>query len=222
MASPPAFYHALLRPTVLQILRATGYYACKPAVLDTLTEIAARYLILLAEKTAAHAVSNDTAESPTIVDVRMALQDVAAVLPERSLGEQEFVGVEDTRGMDEFLSWFGGPRDKMIREYAAVDGDPDATDFLAALKKKHSKTGEDSKYHATILGRGNDQGEVLIEGAEEVTSIRTWERSIAGPATPPPESPPAPVKTEEGASTPSSTLSSIPDMDEKDMDMDMS
>ena len=130
MTSPPSFYHALLRPSILQILRATGYYACKPATLDFLTDLAARYIELLAEKTAAHAVTNGTAESPTVVDVRMALQDVAAVLPERCITEQEFVGVEDTRGMDEFLAWFAGPRHKTIREYAAVDGDPDATDFL--------------------------------------------------------------------------------------------
>lgn len=130
MTSRPAFYHALLRPTILQILRATGYYACKPATLDFLTDLAARYLELLAEKTASHALTNGSAESPTVVDVRMALQDVAAVLPERCASEQAYMGVEDTRGMDEFLAWFGGPRDKMIREYAAVDGDPDATDFL--------------------------------------------------------------------------------------------
>lgn len=131
MTSHPAFYHALLRPTILQILRATGYYACKPATLDFLTDLAARYLELLVEKTAAHAVTNDSAESPTVVDVRMALQDVAALLPERCPAEQAYLGEEDTRGMEEFLSWFGGPRDKTIREYAAVDGDPDATDFLA-------------------------------------------------------------------------------------------
>lgn len=131
MTSPPAFYHALLRPTVLQVLRATGYYACKPATLDTLTDLAARYLEILAEKTAAHAVINDTAESPTVVDVRMALQDVAAILPERCIAEQEYVGVEDMRGMEEFLAWFGGPRDKTIREYAAVDGDTEATDYLS-------------------------------------------------------------------------------------------
>lgn len=61
----------------------------------------------------------------------MALQDVAALLPERVLTDQEYVGVEDTRGMDEFLAWFSGPRNKLIKDYAAVDGDPDATDYLS-------------------------------------------------------------------------------------------
>ena len=90
----------------------------------------------------------------------------------------------------------------------------------AALKKKHSKTGEDSKYHATILGKGNDQGEVLIEGTEEFTSIQTWERSVAGSASPPssPE-----VKAEEEAATPSSTLSSVPEkLQDPEIEMDLS
>ena len=73
---------------------------------------------------------------------------------------------------------------------------------VTALKKKHSKTGEESKYHSTILGRGNDQGEVLIEGAEELTSIGTWERSVAGSASPPS----SPVgKVGGGAGAPGST-----------------
>jgi len=131
MTTPPAFYHALLRPVVLQILRATGYYACRPAVLDTFTDLAARYLYMLAEKTAQHAEDNEHAELPSIVDVRMALQDVSALIPERVLTEQLYLDVEDTRGMDEFLAWFSGPRNKLIRDYAAVDGDPDATDYLS-------------------------------------------------------------------------------------------
>lgn len=47
------------------------------------------------------------------------------------------------------------------------------TDQSIALKKKHSKTGDDSKYHATILGRGNDVGEVQVEGGPDV-SIADW------------------------------------------------
>lgn len=91
---------------------------------------------------------------------------------------------------------------------------------VTALKKKHSKTGEESKYHSTILGRGNDQGEVLIEGAEELTSIGTWERSVAGSASPP--SSPV-VKVEGEAATPSSTLSSIPEgLQDPEVDMDLS
>ncbi|PKS06642.1 hypothetical protein jhhlp_007392 [Lomentospora prolificans] len=209
MTSPPAFYHALLRPVVLQILRATGYYACRPAVLDTFTDLAARYLYMLAEKTAHHASDNEHAELPSVVDVRMALQDVAALLPERGITEQEYMGVEDTRGMDEFLAWFSGPRNKLIRDYAVVDGDPDATDYLSALKKKHSKTGEDSKYHSTILGKGNEQGEILIEGVEELTSIESWEKSIRGP---PEESETPNGRVEEpDPGTPSSALSSVDD-----------
>ncbi|CAI4216499.1 unnamed protein product [Parascedosporium putredinis] len=110
MTTPPAFYHALLRPVVLQILRPTGYYACRPAVLDTFTDLAARYLYMLAEKTAQHAEDNEHAELPP-----------------------------SSTGMDEFLAWFSGPRNKLIRDYAAVDGDPDATDYLSALKRNTAR-----------------------------------------------------------------------------------
>lgn len=46
-------------------------------------------------------------------------------------------------------------------------------DTFAALKKKHSKTGEDAKFHGTILGRGNDTGEVQVEGGPD-TTIAEW------------------------------------------------
>lgn len=88
-----------------------------------------------------------------------------------------------------------------------------------ALKKKHSKTGEDSKYHGTILGRGNDQGEILIEGAEELTSIDTWVRSIAGSqGEVQPEHSPA-EREDRPATSASSVLSSVGDrLDGVEMD----
>jgi transcription initiation factor TFIID subunit 3 len=52
------------------------------------------------------------------------------------------------------------------------------------LKKKHSKTGEDAKYHGTILGRGHDTGEIQVEGGPE-TTITEWISNRASPQSSP-------------------------------------
>ncbi|KAK0392472.1 hypothetical protein NLU13_1967 [Sarocladium strictum] len=174
MTTPPSLFHALLRPTILQILRATGYHSTRPAVLDSVTDLAARYLSLLCENTARHAVHNhgDSADFD-VVDVRLALQDAGALLPQKVGPEEEWTGEEDLRGVEEFVRWFAGQRMKEMMAVGAGDGETDATDYLNALKKKHSKTGDDAKYQGTIIGRGVDSGEVQVEGGSE-TSIDEW------------------------------------------------
>ncbi|KAH7171194.1 hypothetical protein EDB81DRAFT_777916 [Dactylonectria macrodidyma] len=174
MTTPPSLFHALLRPSILQILRATGYHSTRPAVLDSLTDLAARYLSLLCQSTANHAAHNqgDSADF-TVVDIRMALQDAGALLPERVETEQHWRDEEDLRGVEEFIKWFAGQRMKEMMDVGSGDGESDATDYLNALKKKHSKTGEDAKFHGTILGRGNDTGEVQVEGGPD-TTITEW------------------------------------------------
>ena len=127
-------FHALLRPSILQILRATGYHSAKPSVVDSLTDIAARYLLLLAENTALHAVHNHgQAGDCNVVDVRLALQDAGAILPERTVSEQYFLGEEDVRGVEEFIAWFGGPKMKELMEIGSGDGESDATDYLNGM-----------------------------------------------------------------------------------------
>ncbi|KAF7543751.1 hypothetical protein G7Z17_g10490 [Cylindrodendrum hubeiense] len=174
MTTPPSLFHALLRPSILQVLRSTGYHSTRPAVLDSLTDLAARYLSLLCQATADHAAHNQGNSADfTLVDIRMALQDVGALLPERVDTEQDWRGEEDIRGVEEFIKWFAGQRMKEMMEFGNGDGESDATDYLNALKKKHSKTGEDAKFHGTILGRGNDTGEVQVEGGPD-TTIAEW------------------------------------------------
>ncbi|KAL2212284.1 hypothetical protein CC79DRAFT_360437 [Sarocladium strictum] len=174
MSTPPSIFHALLRPTILQILRATGYHSTRPAVLDSVTDLAARYLSLLCENTARHAAHNhgDSADFD-ITDVRLALQDAGALLPQRVGIEEQWTGEEDLRGVEEFVKWFSGQRMKEMMAVGAGDGESDATDYLNALKKKHSKTADDAKYQGTIIGRGLDAGEVQVEGGPE-TSIHDW------------------------------------------------
>lgn len=122
MATSPALHHSLLRPTVLQILRATGYHATRASVLDTVTDLAARYMVLLAETTIKHAALNHTEPELSleisIQDVRMAMQDCGLLLPEKTMEEQMFEGVEDTRGIDGFIEWAKGPANQEIRRIA--------------------------------------------------------------------------------------------------------
>lgn len=99
---------SLLRPPILHILRAAGFHATRPAAVDTLVDLAARYLILLATKTASYAISNRNVVVPTITDVRMALQDVGALWPSISAMEEQVIDEEDLRGVTGFIEWMRG------------------------------------------------------------------------------------------------------------------
>lgn len=83
-------HRALLRPFVLHTLRAAGFHGARPAVIDTVTDLAERYLILLAQTTARHASMAHNDPLPTITDVRMALQDCGVLAPAISGGEEEW------------------------------------------------------------------------------------------------------------------------------------
>lgn len=71
-----------------------------------------------------------------IVDVRMALQEAGALLPERTETEQLWKGEDDLRGVEEFIEWFSGTRMKEMMEMGSGDTESDATDYLAGKKKK--------------------------------------------------------------------------------------
>lgn len=125
-------HSALLRPAVLQVLKATGFGIAKPAVVDTLTDLTARYLLLLASETARIAVSNHDNSVPTIQDVRLALDKVGALRPQMKATEEavkkweyvdgEMVPFEDLRGVRNFVKWAEGPVHKEIRRVGGLDG----------------------------------------------------------------------------------------------------
>ncbi len=203
MAPTPSLFHHLLRPSIVQILRAQGFHSTQTSAVDSLTDLTARYLYALCEATAHHmghlgSSSGDGGARPSIVDVRMALQDCGAIVPNAVFTEQAWHG-EDTRGVDAFIAWAGGLRNKDIKRIA-LDGDTVNTDYLSgelayvrslgvvyvlavltksppALKNKHSHAGEDSKYSGSVLGSGNEHGEVAIEGGE-AKSIRMWRETL--------------------------------------------
>ena len=258
MADPSPLHLSLLRPPVLHILRAAGFTATKPSVLDTLVDLTSRYLITLATRTAVHysshshvapllnhrangilpngspdahrsgneqnqgnGESNGRLEgSVTIPDIRMALNDVGALYPQLSELEELALGREDLRGIEAFVSWCTGNVNAEIRRVAGVAAGsltisglngaaatakaaaPNASavtknapadtalaaaleeegrkeDFLTVLKKKNAKTGEESRYAGTVLGKDMEPRDIIIEGSvERLESISAWERAL--------------------------------------------
>lgn len=90
---------------------------------------------------------------------------------------------------------------------------------------KHSKSAEESKFHDTILGKGNDaQGEVYVEGGE-LPTIHQWAQVMHDSAVVPTNLSASPSRS--GSRPPSSGLSSVGDRlgelgEEKDSVMDLS
>ncbi|KAL8672251.1 MAG: hypothetical protein Q9168_003274 [Polycauliona sp. 1 TL-2023] len=185
--SSNAIYASLLRPPILHILRAKGFHATKPAVLDTLVDLTARYLSLLASTSAAHAQENHNDLILTVTDVRMALQDVGALWPQKSAIEEVLIGEEDLRGVDSFVAWMVGDEHRAIRRVAGlieneaplsgIDEPVGREDFFTALKRKHNKTGESSRFQGTVLGTAAEEKPIRIEGGP-VESLQDWGTSL--------------------------------------------
>lgn len=143
--------------------------------------------MLLGSSAAAHALNNHPDDpAPNLDDIRLALQDAGALRPQMRDTEETWRGEEDLRGLEAFLGWFLGPANREIRRIAGfvpsegdvIDADSiEKEDFLTALKKKHSKTGEESRYAGTVLGKDGDPHPIIIEGGA-ATSIREWGMQI--------------------------------------------
>lgn len=208
--------NALLRPPIIQILRATGFHSTRPSVLDTLTDLTARYMMFLASSTISHAANSHPDDPvPALEDVYQALQDAGALQPQKREWEEDWEGAEDLRGLDGFLSWFSGPSSREIRRIAGFipsEGDmiaPDAIekeDYLTVLKKKHSKTGEESRYAGTVLGKSAEEHPVVVEGG--IPSLEEWGKQVRSRI---------PYTAESDSSGVSSAPSNLSDAEEMDV-----
>jgi len=170
-------------------------------------------MLLLAQTAATHASVNhnepELSLEISIQDVRMAMQDCGALIPEKVLEEQEFDGEEDTRGVDAFLAWVMGIGNQTIRRIALEGADGAKEDYLTVLKKKHSTTDEDTRYIGTILGRPAEPRTIKVEGSE-VASLKEWAERL--------KNPPKPASTMPSSRRQSSALSSLGDEIMEDMD----
>ncbi|QKX55278.1 uncharacterized protein TRUGW13939_02370 [Talaromyces rugulosus] len=187
MSGPQTLHNALLRPPIIQILRAAGFHSTRPSVLDTLADITGRYLLLLGSAAAEHAANSHPDDpAPTLADIMLALEDVGALQPQMKGFEEDWRQEEDMRGIDALLSWFPGLVNREIQRIAGfiptegdvVDADlAEKEDFLTAMKKKHSKTGEESRYAGTVIGKDAEEHPVIIEGGA-AASIGEWASQI--------------------------------------------
>lgn len=143
--SANTLHNSLLRPAILHILRAAGFHSARPSVIDTLADITARYLLLLASRTATNAHSNHNTLEPDITDVRMALQDCGLLTPSLTAAEEAWKEAlrkpleeypernglrakermrrdeEDTRDVREFVDWVRGAQNAEIRRIAGLE-----------------------------------------------------------------------------------------------------
>lgn len=203
------FHNALLRPSIMHILRAAGFNSARPFVVDSLTDMASLYLQSLAILAAEHAYILRNERAPDVTDARLAMRDKGAFMnvmtaaeeawsetlrkplrefpEERGVREAEAAlrSEEDTRDVGDWANWFDAAHSNAINEIRRVAGyghkATDGTwvegdlkeDYLAALKKKHSKTGDEGKFQGTMLGIQAEDRSVEIEGGP-FKSIGEW------------------------------------------------
>ncbi|KAK4560849.1 hypothetical protein LTR86_005429 [Recurvomyces mirabilis] len=90
MSQSSDLHRALLRPCIAQTLRAAGFHSTRPAVLETLTNLTERYLLLLASTTARYASLSHNDSVPTVTDVRLAMAECGVLLPAEGAAEEEW------------------------------------------------------------------------------------------------------------------------------------
>jgi transcription initiation factor TFIID subunit 3 len=146
----PTIQHALLRPAVIQILRASGFHSATPGALDALTEILARYLALLGARAAARARDNHGGATPDVTDARMAMVDCGLLTPTVTATQEVWLEIlraplgdvptrnglrgvraevrrrEDTGEIEDFIAWARGPDSVELRRVAGLARDPAA------------------------------------------------------------------------------------------------
>jgi transcription initiation factor TFIID subunit 3 len=133
---------------MIHILRGAGFHSTKPSVLDTLTNLAERHLLLLASTAAQFAMLSHNDPIPTITDMRMALSecgvihsltdpseeawkermrkplteiaDVPQAGRQRQAAQKRKRDEEDTKDVREFTRWFDSMQHKEARRVAGM------------------------------------------------------------------------------------------------------
>ena len=136
-----ALFTDLIRISVLHILRAAGFHAARPAALDALVDITARYLLTLALKSAENAALTRDDGVPDITAVRLALQEMAALSPAVGAMEEQLEIDDDMRGVNGFIAWFRGDANKEISRIAGLSGKLDQVEIEAGIEREDFLTG---------------------------------------------------------------------------------
>lgn len=117
------------------------------------------------------------------------MADVPKAGKQRMIAEKRKRDDEDTEDVREFARWYDSSQYREIKRVAGLEKDLNVLgavpligvggsvvkedDFFTALKKKHSKSGDDSRLQGTVLGRPADERDVVIEGGP-VQRLRDW------------------------------------------------
>ncbi|KAI9714049.1 MAG: hypothetical protein M1820_000779 [Bogoriella megaspora] len=158
--TPQALHNALLRPPILHILRAAGFHSLRPSVLDTLADITARYIALLGSTTAFHADGHSSLSSPSISDVRLALQDCGVLVPSLTAAEEAW-----REALRKPLELY--PEEHGIRQKEASLRDAEDTEDVRLFEKWALGEGNrEIRRIAGVLAEERD-GELGMEGRRE-------------------------------------------------------
>ncbi|KAK6342905.1 hypothetical protein TWF718_008286 [Orbilia javanica] len=115
MDSQEQFYFSLLRISTAQMLRHAGLAGSRPSVLDSLTDMTARYLTLLG--TTARSISESSNHTePELPDVLCAMEHVGLLRPLTLYNAD----LDDTRAIDNFITWAKSPEVEELRKIAGV------------------------------------------------------------------------------------------------------
>lgn len=126
-------HRALLRPFILHTLRAAGFHGTRPSVLDTLTDLAERHLLLLGETTAHLAMQAHNDPIPSISDARVALSECGV------LGGENGVPGAGEEGWREILR---APLEVLANEVDLKAGKPGAGTERATREKRKRDDGD--------------------------------------------------------------------------------
>jgi transcription initiation factor TFIID subunit 3 len=127
------------------------------------------------------------------------MADVPKAGKQRAMVEKRKRDDEDTEDVREFTRWYDSSQYREIKRVAGLEKDLNVPggvpvigvggsvvkedDFFTALKKKHSKSGDDSRLQGTVLGRPADERDVVIEGGP-VQRLRDWRPKLEKSAQP--------------------------------------
>ncbi|KAK6335981.1 hypothetical protein TWF730_003354 [Orbilia blumenaviensis] len=115
MDSQEQFYFSLLRISTAQMLRHAGLAGSRPSVLDSLTDMTARYLTLLGST--ARSISESSNRTTTeLPDIICAMEHVGLLRPLTLYNAD----LDDTRAIDNFISWAKSPEVEELRKIAGV------------------------------------------------------------------------------------------------------
>ncbi|KAF2739222.1 hypothetical protein EJ04DRAFT_549327 [Polyplosphaeria fusca] len=144
-------FTTLLRPAVLHILRAAGFHSAKPSVVDTLVDLTARHLFLLASRAAYHAYLNHNDVEVNISDVRIAMQDCGVLVPTLTATEEAWKEIL-RKPLEDYVVETGA-RAKEAKRRDAEDTE-DVNSFIDFVQ---------GKYNATIMRMAVGEKNALTE-----------------------------------------------------------